>query len=77
LSIGAAGVSLPEGLKPLAVAAQAGDSDEYESGHLYLVRPDAYVMMSSKEGDSAPILEALGRIAAGAEHQTMGPRRAL
>jgi 2-polyprenyl-6-methoxyphenol hydroxylase-like FAD-dependent oxidoreductase len=62
LSMGTARVSLPEGLKPLAVAAQADESDEYESGHMYLVRPDAYVMMSSKEGDAAPIFEALDRM---------------
>jgi 2-polyprenyl-6-methoxyphenol hydroxylase-like FAD-dependent oxidoreductase len=61
LSIGTARVSLPEGFKPLAVAAEAGESDEYESGHIYLVRPDAYVMVSSKDGDAAAILEALGR----------------
>jgi 2-polyprenyl-6-methoxyphenol hydroxylase-like FAD-dependent oxidoreductase len=63
LSIGAARVSLPESLKSLAVAAETGESDEYESGHIYLVRPDAYVMVSSKDGDSAPILEPLGRVA--------------
>jgi 2-polyprenyl-6-methoxyphenol hydroxylase-like FAD-dependent oxidoreductase len=65
LSIGAARIALPEALKPLAVAAEAGESDDYESGHIYLVRPDAYVMASSKEGDAAPLLEALGRVATG------------
>jgi hypothetical protein len=32
-------------------------------GHTYLIRPDAYVMASSKEGDVATILHALGQIA--------------
>jgi hypothetical protein len=65
LSIESARVSLPEALKPLAIAAEAGKSEDYESGHIYLVRPDAYVMASSKDGEAAPILEALGRVATG------------
>lgn len=61
VSVGAARVSLPDALKSLAIAADAGESADYESGHLYLIRPDAYVMVSSQAEDIAPILEALGR----------------
>jgi 2-polyprenyl-6-methoxyphenol hydroxylase-like FAD-dependent oxidoreductase len=65
LSVVASPVSLPASLEPIAVAAQAQASPDYDSGHVYLIRPDAYVMLSSKDGDTAPILNALEHIAGG------------
>jgi 2-polyprenyl-6-methoxyphenol hydroxylase-like FAD-dependent oxidoreductase len=64
LSVGAATIALPVSLKAIAVAAQAGGNSEeaYEPGHVYLIRPDAYVMSSCKGGDTAPLLRALERM---------------
>jgi hypothetical protein len=61
LSVGASPVPLPESLTAIAAAAeaQANDGDDYERGHIYLIRPDAYVMLSCSDGDAAPILGAL------------------
>jgi 2-polyprenyl-6-methoxyphenol hydroxylase-like FAD-dependent oxidoreductase len=65
LSVAASPVSLPASLQTIAVAARAQTGSEtYEPGHVYLIRPDAYVMLSGKSGDAAPILSALEHIQA-------------
>jgi 2-polyprenyl-6-methoxyphenol hydroxylase-like FAD-dependent oxidoreductase len=68
LSVGASPVSLPASLQTIAVAAQAqaDDGEAYEPGHIYLIRPDAYVMLSSKGGEAGPILSALEHLQASA-----------
>jgi hypothetical protein len=63
LSAGTSRVTLPASLDTIAVAVEAPANPDYESGHIYLIRPDAYVMLSCREGDTAPILAALERIA--------------
>jgi len=65
LSVGASPLTLPESLQAIAVAAHAQATPDYDSGHIYLIRPDAYVMVSCKDGDATPIVHALERIAAG------------
>ncbi len=66
LSIDASPIALPEPLQVIAVAAQAQPSSDgvYERGYVYLIRPDAYVMLSSKDTDIAPILSALEHLQA-------------
>lgn len=59
LSVGGVGLTLPDTFDSIAVAAQVESSADYVSGHIYLIRPDAYVMVSAEAGDDAPILEAL------------------
>lgn len=65
LSVAAAHVELPGELQSIAVAAEAGAAPGYEPGHLYLIRPDAYVAMSASSGDANAILAALRRIGVG------------
>ena len=65
LSAGTSRVTLPASLDTIAVAVEASANPDYESGHTYLIRPDAYVMLSCRDGDTAPILQALERVANG------------
>jgi hypothetical protein len=64
LSAGTARVILPQALESIAVAVEAQASPDYESGHIYLIRPDAYVMVSGNNSDTVPIFHALQQIAA-------------
>jgi 2-polyprenyl-6-methoxyphenol hydroxylase-like FAD-dependent oxidoreductase len=66
LSVAAAPVNLPDALQAIAIAADAAAAPGYEAGHIYLIRPDAYVAASARDGDTAAIITALERIAAGA-----------
>jgi 2-polyprenyl-6-methoxyphenol hydroxylase-like FAD-dependent oxidoreductase len=66
LSVGVAVPDLPGDLQAIAAPARRGGDPHYESGHIYLIRPDAYVAMSVSGGDAAAIVGALQRIAAGA-----------
>jgi len=63
LAVGAPAPVLSPAVKGIAVAASADSAEGYEPGHLYLIRPDAYLAMSTRAGDMAPIAEALQRIA--------------
>ncbi|ARP80206.1 hypothetical protein CAL12_04735 [Bordetella genomosp. 8] len=65
LSVDAPAVDLPQGARSLAVAAVAAADPAYESGHVYLIRPDAYVALSARAGDDATIIAALERLEAG------------
>jgi 2-polyprenyl-6-methoxyphenol hydroxylase-like FAD-dependent oxidoreductase len=62
LSVAATGVNLPGVLQSVATAAGAGVASGYEAGHVYLIRPDAYVALSTKDGDTAAIIAALHRL---------------
>jgi 2-polyprenyl-6-methoxyphenol hydroxylase-like FAD-dependent oxidoreductase len=62
LSVAAPRVDLPQGTRSIAVAATAAADPTYESGHVYLIRPDAYVALSVRAGDDAPIIAALERL---------------
>lgn len=61
LSVAAPRVNLPEELRSIAAAAQVATTPDYEAGHVYLIRPDAYVAMSTQGADPAAILAALER----------------
>lgn len=63
LSVDLPPVTIAAGLEPLALAARAPASAPYESGHVYLIRPDAYVAMSAPAaGASAVVDRELRRI---------------
>ena len=74
LSVGAPMVALSAAHEHLAVAvhaaavldaaAHAADSPDYAAGHVYLIRPDAYVALSVGGDDPGAIVDALERIAA-------------
>lgn len=65
LFIDAMEIPLPEGLNQIAIAAGAAAAAGYEAGHVYLIRPDAYVAGSARGDDASAIVAALERIAAG------------
>ena len=62
LSVDAPRVTLPGALDALAIAATAAANDHYEPGHVYLVRPDAYVALSTGAANADAIQAALERI---------------
>ena len=62
LSVDAPRVTLPGALDALAIAATAAANDHYEPGHVYLVRPDAYVALSTGAANADAIVAALERI---------------
>ena len=64
LSVGAPRVVLPDALRALATPAAAAANEHYDAGHAYLVRPDAYVSMSTGATDPGAILAALAQIGA-------------
>ncbi len=64
LSVDAARVNLHCALQPIATPAVTGAAPGYEAGHVYLIRPDAYVALSTRAGDSAAIVAALASIGA-------------
>jgi 2-polyprenyl-6-methoxyphenol hydroxylase-like FAD-dependent oxidoreductase len=66
LSVGAARVVLPQPLHSIALAASTDSTSVagYDAGHVYLVRPDAYVALSTRADDPGAIIAALERIAA-------------
>jgi 2-polyprenyl-6-methoxyphenol hydroxylase-like FAD-dependent oxidoreductase len=63
LSVAVAGMKLPEPLRSIATAIETGDASDYEAGHVYLIRPDAYVSMSAPGDNASTIVTALERIA--------------
>jgi 2-polyprenyl-6-methoxyphenol hydroxylase-like FAD-dependent oxidoreductase len=65
LSVNAPAVDLPLGARAIAVAATAAANAAYESGHVFLIRPDAYVALSVRGGDDAAIIAALERLESG------------
>jgi hypothetical protein len=62
LSVGAPRVVLPDGMKRSAVAVVAASAAGYDAGHLYLIRPDAYVVTSAGADDAGSIIDALRRV---------------
>jgi 2-polyprenyl-6-methoxyphenol hydroxylase-like FAD-dependent oxidoreductase len=63
--VGIGKVSIPVSLQSIAVAAQADSAAGYDPQYVYLVRPDAYLMMSARPEDISPITIALERIRTG------------
>ena len=64
LSVDAPRVELPADVRRIAVTACAGPDPNYDPGHVYVIRPDAYLALSTRSDDTRPILEALRRVAA-------------
>ncbi|WP_213958841.1 FAD-dependent monooxygenase [Variovorax sp. dw_954] len=51
LSVGVPRMVVPEELRQLATSASIEASDEYQDGYVYLIRPDAYVALSTDAGN--------------------------
>ncbi len=66
LSIGAARLELPASVRRLASAVSALPTAGYDDGHVYLIRPDAYVALSTRADDAGAILHALDSLCAAA-----------
>jgi 2-polyprenyl-6-methoxyphenol hydroxylase-like FAD-dependent oxidoreductase len=66
LSVAAPPVDLPQGTRSIAVAATAAQQPAYEAGHVYLIRPDAYVMLSTRAGNDTTVIATLERLESGA-----------
>ncbi len=64
VSVGAAAVALPGELAGIATAVQADAAEGYAAGYCYLVRPDGYVVVSSRADRPAAVMEGLAEIAA-------------
>lgn len=69
LSVAAATPVLAPALGAIATPCRTGATAQYEAGQVYLIRPDAYVAMSTRADDTGPIVIALERIAAGGTRQ--------
>jgi hypothetical protein len=59
--IGVPDVVLPSALNGIATTASAAESDCYDEGHVYLIRPDAYVAMSTRDDGRAALVTELER----------------
>jgi len=64
LSVGAPALSLPASLARIARAAQTRPTGPYESGFCYLIRPDAYLALSTPATAPQPVFDYLHGIAA-------------
>jgi hypothetical protein len=64
LSVCAPRVVVREELRQLALSASIEATDHYRKGHLYLIRPDAYVALSTREGEIAAHVDKLRSFAA-------------
>ena len=62
-SVGAGREELPESVAGIATVATAETAPGYEPGHVYLIRPDAYLLGSTRNGETGPLLEVLERLA--------------
>ena len=65
LTVGGVAVELPATLAGLAIAVRTDAAPGYDAGHVYLIRPDAYVALSTSTSDTDAVIAALERIAGG------------
>jgi hypothetical protein len=65
LTVGGAAIELPAALAALATPVHVDAAQGYDAGHVYLIRPDAYVALSTAPDDTAAIFAALERVRAG------------
>jgi hypothetical protein len=63
LTVGGPAVDLPAALAGLATAVHVDAAPGYDAGHVYLIRPDAYVALSTSTSDTSALVAALERIA--------------
>jgi 2-polyprenyl-6-methoxyphenol hydroxylase-like FAD-dependent oxidoreductase len=64
LAVGVSRVELPQALTPIAISVSAEADVGYDTGHVYLIRPDAYVALSTDGLDNEAMLSLLGQISA-------------
>jgi 2-polyprenyl-6-methoxyphenol hydroxylase-like FAD-dependent oxidoreductase len=64
LSVGAPAIDLPPALARLATAVHADAATAYDAGHVYLIRPDAYVALSVSPDDTGALIAMLEGLAA-------------
>jgi 2-polyprenyl-6-methoxyphenol hydroxylase-like FAD-dependent oxidoreductase len=64
LSVGTPRVELPTAVEGIAATASVVSDPHYAAGHIYLIRPDAYVALSTDGGGAGTVIKALVRIAA-------------
>ena len=74
LTVGGPAIALPASLAGLATAVRAEAAPGYAPDHVYLIRPDAYVALSTSTADTTALVDYLERLAAG---QELGGRAAL
>ena len=67
LAVGGAAIELPPALAALATVVHADSAVGYDSGLVYLVRPDAYVALGTGVSDPGAVFAALERLAATCE----------
>ena len=63
LSVGAPRCEIAAPLQKIAISAEAAEAEGYESGYVYVIRPDAYLAFSARIDDSAQIATLLGALA--------------
>ena len=63
LTVGAASVEVPSSLAALAIAVHADSAVGYDAGHVYLIRPDAYVALSTSLSEPGAVIAALDQLA--------------
>ena len=68
LAVGGAPLELPPAPAALATAVHADSAAGYDGGHVYLIRPDAYVALSTGVADPRAVFVALERLAATREN---------
>ena len=66
LSVGVKSPGVPAELQDLVVTVATDEAQGYDQGHHYLVRPDGYLMLSTRGDDPAPIFARLQRLDASA-----------
>ena len=62
LGVGMDPFVLPEALRSLALSARADDTGTYRAGHVYLIRPDAYVALSTDASGANGVIAWLERL---------------
>lgn len=62
-SVGTEDVQLPDAVAGIATLATAQTAAGYEPGHVYLIRPDAYLLTSTHAGETAALIEVLQKLA--------------
>ena len=66
LSVGVKSPGVPAELQDLVVTVATDEAQGYDQGHHYLVRPDGYLMLSTRGDDPAAVFARLQRLDASA-----------
>ena len=65
LTVGMDPIAVPSAFATLATAVHVDSATDYDAGHVYLIRPDAYVALSTSATDSGAVITALKQFAVG------------